>query len=122
MLPVVTPPFGAPPCWFAVVVERAGGRCECSGQCGIAHSKTGCRCPLRHGGWNGHWDIVLVAAPREFGLPPSVAATLPIAELLAWCPRCLDGARRRAAAAAGRQRPDAPPLFEIPGAVDQRSP
>jgi len=78
MAPSTSAPFGAPPAWTRVVVERAGGQCECAG-----------RCPLRHGGRHKKRDVVLVLAPKKPPLPPHIAATLPDAELAAWCHECL---------------------------------
>ena len=87
-------PFGAPPSWTRVVVERAGGQCECAGQCG--QHKTAGRCPLRHGGRHKKRDVVLVLAPKKPGLPMHVAARLPDAELAAWCHECLTRTERLA--------------------------
>jgi len=95
MAPSASAPFGAPPAWTRVVVERAGGQCECAGQCG--QHKTAGRCPLRHGGRHKKRDVVLVLAPKKHGLPVHVAARLPDAELAAWCLGCLTKAEKLAA-------------------------
>ena len=95
MAPSASAPFGAPPSWTRVVVERAGGQCECAGQCG--QHKTAGRCPLRHGGRHKKRDVVLVLAPKKPGLPVYVAARLPDAELAAWCHECLTKAEKLAA-------------------------
>ena len=93
--PSTSAPFGAPPSWTRVVIERAGGQCECAGQCG--QHKTAGRCPLRHGGRHKKRDVVLVLAPKKPGLPVHVAARLPDAELAAWCHECLTKAKKLAA-------------------------
>jgi len=94
MAPSASAPFGAPPSWTRVVIERAGGQCECAGQCG--QHKTAGRCPLRHGGRHKKRDVVLVLAPKKPGLPVHVAARLPDAELAAWCHECLTKAEKLA--------------------------
>jgi len=95
MAPSAPAPFGAPPSWTRVVIERAGGQCECAGQCG--QHKTAGSGPLRHGGRHKKRDVVLVLAPKEPGLPVHVAARLPDAELAAWCHECLTKAEKLAA-------------------------
>ena len=95
MAPSASAPFGAPPSRTRVVVERAGGQCECAGQCG-QHKTTG-RCPLRHGDRHKKRDVVLVLAPKKPPLPVHVAAGLPDAELAAWCHECLTKAEKLAA-------------------------
>ncbi len=91
-------PWGAR--WLAVM-ERAGWRCECSGQCGRA----GHRCPAGHA--PGYPLHVVPAVPAG----DAVAAALPACALVALCASCRAGADRaeRAAArsAAAAPQPDA---------------
>lgn len=76
----------ADPVWVQVVTS-AGGRCECAtSRC---HGPAG-RCERSSSGSG------LVAAPRDAAVPLHRACRLPVAELAAWCPGCLEGAQRRA--------------------------
>ncbi|MCC2265554.1 hypothetical protein LKM28_04570 [Streptomyces sp. CT1-17] len=96
------------------VMEAAGHRCQCSGQCGNAHAKTDGRCPREHDGYtskHGH-RVRLMAAPADPLTPPVKAVTLPPGELWAWCPECHTAAARRARATA-RPVDDAPGLFDL---------
>ncbi|GIH89913.1 hypothetical protein ACFFMN_12065 [Planobispora siamensis] len=85
--PVPAPLAGAA-LWTVVAAERAGGRCECRGECGNPHRKDGgtCRREQRPG--------------RPLHLAPSTnvsdtkAATLPGDQLMALCPPCHDGLLR----------------------------
>lgn len=96
--PTTTVPLGAPKAWSRVVLDRAGGQCECAGHCGVTHSRTANRCPRMHGGRYKKHDVVLILAPRKQGLPLHVAAALPDAELMAWCAECLGKAEKLAGA------------------------
>lgn len=79
-------PWGAR--WLAVM-ERAGWRCECSGQCGRA----GHRCASGHApGYSLH---VVPTVP----VGEAVAVTLPACALVALCAACRAGAERVASRA-----------------------
>lgn len=95
-------PLGAPPAWSRVVLDRAGGQCECTGQCGVAHKQSGGRCKTRHGGWVNRKNVVLLLAPKPDGLllPLHEQTALPDAELMAWCWGCKEKAEKRAEALA----------------------
>ncbi|MFJ7968533.1 hypothetical protein [Streptomyces sp. NPDC096324] len=103
-------PLAAVATWLPVM-EAAGRRCQCSGQCGNPHAKGEGRCPREHDGYtskHGH-RIRLMAAPADPSMPPTRAVTLPPSELRAWCPECYTAAIRRAAAPAV----EAPGLFDL---------
>jgi hypothetical protein len=96
---------------FDVVVDRAEGRCECTGQCGRRHqdaprvsaarrSSAPRRCG--NGRVNGRR---LVAAPADPAVPAYAAARVPFEQLAAWCGGCLDDARRAAARPAAPAEP-----------------
>jgi anti-sigma regulatory factor (Ser/Thr protein kinase) len=88
-------PWGAR--WLTVM-ERAGWRCECSGQCGRA----GHRCPSGHA--PGYPLHVVPAVPAG----DAAAAALPACALVALCAGCRAGADRSAArSAAAAPQPDA---------------
>ena len=72
------------------VITAAGRRCECTGACGTRHPSWSGRCVS---GLLG--AAPLLAAPRNPTTPPHRAWQVPPRDLAAWCPRCLDGARRR---------------------------
>lgn len=83
--------------WLAVM-ERAGWRCECSGQCGRA----GHRCGSGHA--PGYPLHVVPAVPAG----DAAAAALPACALVALCAGCRAGADRAAARAAdSAAQPDA---------------
>ncbi|MFJ5595071.1 hypothetical protein ACIQCG_35705 [Streptomyces noursei] len=80
------------------VMEAAGWRCWCTGQCGTPHRKDEGHCPRthdnyasKHGGW-----VRLIAAPADPTTRPLVAARLGPADLRAWCPACHTAATRAA--------------------------
>ncbi|ASQ96253.1 hypothetical protein [Streptomyces sp. 11-1-2] len=83
------------------VMEAAGYRCQCTGQCGNAHVKGKGRCPREHDqhASKHRGPVRLIAAPADPLTPALAAAKLPHRELRAWCPDCLTAARRRATAA-----------------------
>ncbi|MFE4682578.1 hypothetical protein ACFRNJ_17330 [Streptomyces sp. NPDC056721] len=89
---------------FNTVMESAGHRCQCTGQCGNSHTKGEGRCPHEHDGYTSKHGrrVRLVAAPADPLASAVTAAGLPSAELRAWCPDCLTAAAR----AARRQLPD----------------
>ncbi|QHA06828.1 hypothetical protein GQF42_29205 [Streptomyces broussonetiae] len=82
-------PLAAVDVWLPVM-ETAGYRCQCTGECGNPHAKTEGRCPREHDGYTskrGH-RIRLMAAPADLRVSPVKAVTLPPGELRAWCPDC----------------------------------
>lgn len=81
--------------WRQVIVA-ADYRCQCAGTCGNTHAKAGGRCPREHGRHAGkhRGPIALSAAPADPTTPTTAVVQLPLKELRAWCPDCLDGARR----------------------------
>ncbi|MET9293826.1 hypothetical protein [Streptomyces sp. NPDC003077] len=87
--------------WRAVM-EAAGYRCECVGQCGSQHVKGRGRCQREHDQLAGkqRGPVRLMAAPLDLNLPPTRAAALPPSELRAWCVDCHTDARRAATRAA----------------------
>ncbi|WHX19318.1 hypothetical protein QFW82_20795 [Streptomyces malaysiensis subsp. malaysiensis] len=89
------------------VMEAAGYRCQCTGQCGNAHIKGQGRCPREHDHHAGkhRGPVRLIAAPADPLTPPLAAAGLPASGLRAWCPDC-QKATRRAAQRAVRSTPD----------------
>ncbi|WP_326712170.1 hypothetical protein OG758_26010 [Streptomyces sp. NBC_01474] len=88
---------------FNTVMEAAGHRCQCAGQCGNAHTKGKGRCPHEHDGYTSKHGrrVRLIAAPADPLTSAVAAAGLPPAELRAWCLDCLTTAAR----AAKRQLP-----------------
>ena len=102
-----------------IVVRRAGGRCECSGECGRdpAHLEEDVRCRNRHGQprWRGQpWQrpVILSAAHLEHD-PSSRDLTL----IAAYCESChlaYDRAQHAATKQARREaRLGLLPLFEL---------
>lgn len=116
----VNVPFGAPPAWFAVVADRAGLRCECTGHCGVAHSKTKGRCPQRHEGWHNHRTTVLTVAPKDVTVSLHAAVSLSPRDLMAWCAGCLSGAKLKARKAAEAEPACAEALFDAPAVETKR--
>ncbi|WP_251093117.1 hypothetical protein [Streptomyces sp. Caat 7-52] len=107
-------PLAAVNTWLPVM-EAAGYRCQCAGECGNLHAKTDGRCPREHDGYtskHGHL-IRLMAAPSDPSTPPTQAVTLPADGLRAWCPECYTAAIRRARAQAAPSADDAPGLFDL---------
>ena len=91
---------------FRAVIGAAGGRCQCTGECGQPHLKGDGRCAREHDRYASKHKgpVRLLAAPPDPLTPPHIAAGMPPCELRAWCPSCFDGARR----AAGRERKSEP--------------
>ncbi|WP_043266112.1 hypothetical protein [Streptomyces sp. CT34] len=82
------------------VMEAAGYRCQCEGECGNAHTKGDGRCPHEHDayagkGQRGRW-VRLMAAPADPLTTDLAAVRLPASELRAWCPDCHTAAARLA--------------------------
>ncbi|MBT3076581.1 MULTISPECIES: hypothetical protein [Streptomyces] len=74
---------------FRAVMVMAGWRCQCTGQCGITHSRTESRCPRTHGN-----STLLMAVPADPSTPERIAAALPAQGLRACCPSCHSASRR----------------------------
>lgn len=77
---------------FRTVINAAGGRCHCTGQCGQSHRKTEGRCLKQH----DRGRVRLIAAPADPTATELAAVALPAAELRAWCPGCFAAAQRTA--------------------------
>ena len=96
--------------WRAVV-ERAGYRCECRGECGRAHSaywaRPGHEAEGRCLAEQGRAGVRLCVTPRA-PVDQATAARLEAAELYALCQRCLAAVitRRAREARRARQVPD----------------
>jgi anti-sigma regulatory factor (Ser/Thr protein kinase) len=97
--------------WLAVM-ERAGWRCECSGQCGRA----GHRCPAGHA--PGYPLHVVPAIPAG----EASAAALPASALIALCSSCRTGSDRRAARQADADAPEPDALFVSPSVKELHGP
>lgn len=107
-------PLAAVSVWRPVM-ESAGWRCQCAGECGNAHAKTDGRCPREHDGYtskHGH-RVRLMAAPADVLTPSTTAVTLPASELRAWCPECHTAAARKARSATAAPADDGPGLFDL---------
>jgi hypothetical protein len=78
---------------YETVVAAAGGRCECTGECGGKHVSGKGRCVHGH-----QRQRPLHAVPRDPTVTGPGAARLPVADLMAVCGGCFDGAASRAAA------------------------
>lgn len=96
---------------FRTVVEAAGGRCWCTGQCGNPHRATEGRCIRTH----DTAGVRLMAAPADPTVSELAAVGLPADALRAWCPTCFAVAQRaaRKAAAAVVASSDQRGLFDI---------
>ncbi|MEU0059585.1 hypothetical protein [Streptomyces sp. NPDC006334] len=83
---------------FNAVMEAAGYRCQCGGECGNPHAKDAGRCPREHDHYTSkHGRLVrLIAAPGDPLATDVAAAGLPAGELRAWCPDCHTAAARLA--------------------------
>ncbi|MGD6753815.1 hypothetical protein [Streptomyces sp. BH105] len=88
---------------FNPVMQAAGYRCQCTGQCGNPHRKGEGRCPHEHDGYTSKHGrrVRLIAAPADPLATSVAAATTPVSDLRAWCPDCHTAAAR----AAKRQLP-----------------
>ncbi|MFG3254947.1 hypothetical protein [Streptomyces sp. NPDC048172] len=102
--------------WRAVM-EAAGFRCQCTGECGNKHAKSRGRCPREHDqhASRHRGPVRLTAAPANPATGARAAAQLPVSALRAWCPDCHDAARR---AVSRETRSAADPaqnaLFDLP--------
>jgi hypothetical protein len=72
------------------VVANAQGMCQCTGQCGQKHARTGGRCDIAEGRRSEH----LIAAPAVLPCAFHVAATLKAPQLIALCVKCFGGRNR----------------------------
>ncbi|MFC7896405.1 hypothetical protein [Streptomyces sp. NPDC057381] len=83
---------------FTAVMEAAGYRCQCHGECGNPHTKGEGRCPHEHDHYTSkHGRLVrLMAAPVDPLATDVAAARLPASELRTWCPDCHTAAARLA--------------------------
>ncbi|MFJ9093828.1 hypothetical protein ACIRIR_20220 [Streptomyces globisporus] len=81
---------------FRAVMAAAGGRCQCTGQCGQLHAKTDRRCPREHDSYAGKHGgpVRLMAAAADPTIAERQAAALPAERLRAWCPGCFTDTRR----------------------------
>jgi serine/threonine-protein kinase RsbW len=84
------------------VLDRSGGMCQCSGQCG----RPGHRCAI--GGADGHPLHIVAADPA---IADAAAARLPAADLVALCAACRTGRDRITASAAAGPEPAG--LFDL---------
>ncbi|MFE7077888.1 hypothetical protein ACFU96_48225 [Streptomyces sp. NPDC057620] len=86
-------PIAAQDVWLPVI-EAAGNRCQCIGQCGSRHlgkDRRPGRCEHEQGQHISKvGEIRLIAAPLEH----TTAYPPPDAVLFAWCRPCYDGRRR----------------------------
>jgi hypothetical protein len=91
---------------FGAVMEAAGFRCQCQGECGNPHAKGDGRCLHEHDGYTSKHGrrVRLMAAPTDPLATDVAAARLPACELRAWCPGCHSAAAR----CARRQLPKTP--------------
>ncbi|MGD3107553.1 hypothetical protein [Streptomyces sp. YGL11-2] len=80
------------------VMDAAGWRCQCTGQCGTPHRKGDGRCVREHDrhASKHRSPIHLIAAPADPTTPPLAAARLKARYLRAWCPDCHTAAGRAA--------------------------
>lgn len=82
---------GAAATYYAIR-DRAGDRCECTGECGQAHQKGAGRCHVEN-----TWPDprhVLTVVPANPTLPLSAATVLPREQLRLWCEGCTARVRR----------------------------
>ncbi|MFJ5706986.1 hypothetical protein [Streptomyces sp. NPDC093105] len=95
------------------VMQAAGYRCWCTGQCGNKHVKAQGRCPREHDqlASKHRGPVHLIAAPPDPLTSVLTAARMTAAELRAWCPDCHTAARR----IAGRHHspPETTTLFDL---------
>jgi hypothetical protein len=94
---------------WAAVMERAGWRCQCVGECGRAHrgkrDRGDGRCVAEH---SDH--ARLAAAPAE-RVAAAAASRLTAQRLRAYCPRCHTGLTRQHSQAGDAAAPAADSLF-----------
>ncbi|MEU2866375.1 hypothetical protein ABZ672_50335 [Streptomyces mirabilis] len=90
-------PLAAVDTWRPVM-EAAGFRCQCEGECGNAHTKGDGRCLHEHDHYTSKHGrrVRLMAGPIDPLTTAVAAAGLPVDRLRAWCPDCHGAAARRA--------------------------
>ncbi|MEU2873497.1 hypothetical protein ABZ769_30570 [Streptomyces olivoreticuli] len=97
------------------VMQAAGFRCQCTGECGNEHAKAQGRCPREHDqhASKHRGPAHLIAASADLAMPVTAAARTTVGELRAWCPSCFTAARRlaRNTQAAAGPAPDG--LFDL---------
>lgn len=100
---------------WGAVMRAAGRRCQCRGECGNEHKKGAGRCPREHDQYASkhRGPVRLVAAPADPAVTGTAAARLPLSALSAWCPDCLDAARRSARKAAAAVQETQGGLFDL---------
>ncbi|MFF7202053.1 hypothetical protein [Streptomyces sp. NPDC008141] len=105
-------PLAAVNTWIPVM-EAAGRRCQCTGECGNPHTRGEGRCPREHDSYTSKHGrrVRLMAAPADPSTPPTQAVRLPASQLRAWCPECYAAAIRRARTATPAA--EAPGLFDL---------
>jgi hypothetical protein len=105
-------PIAAGDIWQPVI-DRAGGRCQCTGACGKKHAdkdKKPGRCEHEQGQRVSRLgEVKLIAAPEDAAehFPPAGSP------LLAWCQPCYDGRRRIARRAVKTAPPQDAGLFDV---------
>jgi hypothetical protein len=87
---------------WLIVVQHAGYRCECIGQCGQQHAPSAGRCFHE----SPTFSLIVTAADLTASTVTMCRANAD--QLRAWCPACLDRATRKA-------RRDEAGTGEIPG-------
>jgi hypothetical protein len=103
---VVSPPLVGAETWLPVM-EAAGYRCSCTGACGNKHTVSEGHCDRVHNVWiSKYGQIHLIAAPADLTEAVFPGAALKSQPLVAWCPPCYDGARRKAKRAVAAAEPE----------------
>ncbi|MEV5959620.1 hypothetical protein AB0M11_38770 [Streptomyces sp. NPDC051987] len=105
---------------FHTVMEAAGYRCQCSGECGNPHAKDAGRCPREHDHYTSKHGrrVRLMAAPVDPLAAGVAAARLPASALRAWCPDCHEAAARRARKQLPAALADQCALFDLSAGED----
>ncbi|WKK21668.1 hypothetical protein QZH56_03425 [Streptomyces olivoreticuli] len=97
------------------VMEAAGFRCQCTGECGNKHAKAQGRCPREHDqhASKTRGPVHLITAPADLTTPVTAAARTTAAGLRAWCPDCFTAARRLASNTQAAAAPAQDGLFDL---------
>ncbi|WP_405019590.1 hypothetical protein OHV05_24640 [Kitasatospora sp. NBC_00070] len=91
------PPLVGSETWLPVM-EAAHYRCWCKGACGARHTVSHGHCDHIDGQHLAKYGPSrLIAAPADLSEQRFPGAALRSTALVAWCPPCYDGARRKAA-------------------------
>jgi hypothetical protein len=98
---------------LSIRFERAGGQCECTGQCGVDH---GGRCDARHGLKHPITGSVVVLTTMHLNHTPEDCAP---DNLMAGCQRChnLYDAPRRAKGIASRKAAEREKVLLVAGQI-----